>query len=60
LADGIVVTSSHNPPEMADLSTTPPSGGPADVDATNWIQDRANGLLRDGMAQVKRTPLRQH
>jgi phosphoglucomutase len=56
LADGIVITPSHNPPEDGGIKYNPPSGGPADVDATNWIQDRANGLLRDGMAQVKRTP----
>jgi phosphoglucomutase len=56
LADGIVVTPSHNPPEDGGFKYNPPNGGPADVDATNWIQDRANGLLRDGLAEVKRTP----
>jgi phosphoglucomutase len=56
LADGIVVTPSHNPLEDGGFKYNSPNGGPADVDATNWIQDRANGLLRDGMAQVKRTP----
>jgi phosphoglucomutase len=56
LADGIVITPSHNPPEDGGFKYNPPNGGPADVDATNWIQDRANGLLRDGLAEVKRTP----
>src|SRR5262249_51375473 len=56
LADGIVITPSHNPPEDGGFKYNPPNGGPADVDATGWIQDRANGLLREGMAQVKRTP----
>jgi phosphoglucomutase len=56
LADGIVVTPSHNPPEDGGFKYNPTNGGPADVDATNWIQDRANGLLRAGMAAVKRTP----
>jgi phosphoglucomutase len=56
LADGIVVTPSHNPPEDGGFKYNPPNGGPADVDATNWIQDRANGLLREGMAGVKRMP----
>jgi phosphoglucomutase len=56
LADGIVVTPSHNPPEDGGFKYNPPHGGPADVDATNWIQDRANGLLRDGLGLVKRTP----
>jgi phosphoglucomutase len=56
LADGIVVTPSHNPPEDGGFKYNPPNGGPADVDATDWIQDRANRLLREGLAQVKRTP----
>jgi phosphoglucomutase len=56
LADGIVVTPSHNPPEDGGFKYNPPNGGPADVDVTKWIQDRANGLLRDGMAGIKRTP----
>src|SRR5205807_1899345 len=46
LADGIVVTPSHNPPEDAGFKYDPPNGGPADVDVTGWVQDRANELLR--------------
>ncbi len=54
LADGIIVTPSHNPPEDGGFKYNPPSGGPADTDATGWIQDRANALLRAGNAGVKR------
>jgi phosphoglucomutase len=54
LADGIVVTPSHNPPEDGGFKYNPPHGGPADVDATGWIQNRANALLRAGNAGVKR------
>jgi len=54
LADGIVVTPSHNPPEDGGFKYNPPSGGPADTDATGWIQDRANALLRAGNTGVKR------
>jgi phosphoglucomutase len=57
LADGIVVTPSHNPPEDGGFKYNPPNGGPADVDATGWIEDRANQLLRGGNAGVKRVPL---
>jgi phosphoglucomutase len=55
-ADGIVVTPSHNPPRDGGFKYNPPNGGPADTDVTNWIQDRANGLLRGGNAEVKRIP----
>ncbi|RAI35514.1 phosphoglucomutase (alpha-D-glucose-1,6-bisphosphate-dependent) [Rhodoplanes serenus] len=57
LADGIVVTPSHNPPEDGGFKYNPPHGGPADTDATKWIEARANALLRDGNRDVKRMPL---
>jgi phosphoglucomutase len=57
LADGIVVTPSHNPPEDGGFKYNPTNGGPADTDVTKWIQDRANELLRGGNAGVKRVPL---
>jgi phosphoglucomutase len=56
LADGIVVTPSHNPPEDGGFKYNPPSGGPADTDATGWIQGRANELLRRNNAGVARVP----
>src|SRR6266481_6708648 len=56
LADGIVITPSHNPPEDGGFKYDPPNGGPADVEATRWIQDRANDLLRTGNVGVKRVP----
>jgi phosphoglucomutase len=56
LADGIVVTPSHNPPEDGGFKYNPPNGGPADADATQWIEERANRLLRDGNTGVKRVP----
>ncbi|MGH7388092.1 MAG: phosphoglucomutase (alpha-D-glucose-1,6-bisphosphate-dependent) [Candidatus Rokuibacteriota bacterium] len=56
LADGIVVTPSHNPPEDGGFKYNPPHGGPADTDATGWVQDRANELLRGGNAGVRRVP----
>ena len=56
LADGIVVTPSHNPPEDGGIKYNPPNGGPADTDVTKWTQDRANALLREGNAGVKRVP----
>jgi len=54
VADGIVVTPSHNPPEDGGFKYNPPNGGPADTDVTAWIQDRANELLRQGNVGVKR------
>jgi phosphoglucomutase len=56
LADGIVVTPSHNPPPDGGFKYNPPNGGPAETDATNAIAKRANEILRSG-ASVKRTPL---
>jgi phosphoglucomutase len=54
LADGIVITPSHNPPSDGGFKYNPPNGGPADTDVTDWIQDRANELLRAGNAGVRR------
>jgi len=54
LADGIVVTPSHNPPMDGGFKYNPPNGGPADTDVTGWIQNRANDLLKAGLAGVKR------
>jgi phosphoglucomutase len=57
LADGIVVTPSHNPPRDGGFKYNPPKGGPADTDATGWIAKRANDILRGGLKDVKRMPL---
>jgi len=54
LSDGIVITPSHNPPEDGGFKYNPTNGGPADTDVTQWIEDRANDLLRNGNASVKR------
>lgn len=56
LADGIVITPSHNPPRDGGFKYNPPNGGPADTDVTQWVQDRANELLRGKNAGVKRVP----
>jgi phosphoglucomutase len=57
LADGIIVTPSHNPPEDGGFKYNPPSGGPADTAVTRWVENRANELLRAGNAAVRRVPL---
>ncbi|MCC6611346.1 MAG: alpha-D-glucose phosphate-specific phosphoglucomutase [Burkholderiales bacterium] len=59
LADGIVVTPSHNPPPDGGIKYNPPHGGPADTDATGWIERRANALLEDDNRAVKRLPYAQ-
>jgi phosphoglucomutase len=57
LADGIVVTPSHNPPDNGGFKYNPPNGGPADVDATDWIEKRANALIEGNLKDVRRMPL---
>lgn len=57
LADGIVITPSHNPPRDGGFKYNPPNGGPADTDATRWIQDRANEIIRSGGLDIQRIPL---
>jgi len=59
LADGIVITPSHNPPEDGGFKYNTTNGGPADTDVTRWVQDRANELLRAGNSGVKRIPYAQ-
>lgn len=56
LADGIVITPSHNPPEDGGFKYNPVNGGPADTDITSWVQNRANEILRGNNAAVKRIP----
>ncbi len=56
LADGIIITPSHNPPEDGGLKYNPPNGGPADTDITHWIENRANAILKRIYADVRRLP----
>jgi len=56
LADGIVMTPSHNPPEDGGFKYNPPSAGPADTTITRWVEDRANALLAGGLREVSRIP----
>jgi phosphoglucomutase len=59
LADGIVITPSHNPPDNGGFKYNPSNGGPADTDITKWVENRANALLEGGLREVKRMPLAQ-
>ena len=56
LADGVVITPSHNPPEDGGIKYNPPNGGPADTDITGWIEKRANALLEEKNRSVQRMP----
>lgn len=56
LADGVVITPSHNPPTDGGFKYNPPSGGPADTGVTRLIQERANAILAEGLRGVRRTP----
>ena len=57
LADGIVITPSHNPPRFGGFKYDPPHGGPADTHVTKWIEQQANTLIADGLRAVARVPL---
>ena len=59
LADGIVITPSHNPPEDGGFKYNPPNGGPADTTATKWIENRANEIIATGLTTIKRIPYAQ-
>ena len=58
-ADGLIITPSHNPPQDGGIKYNPPHGGPADTDATGWIEQRANALLAEGGAGIKALSLEQ-
>src|SRR6202048_466530 len=60
LADGIVITPSHNPPEDGGFKYNPPTGGPADTDVTGWVQEEANRLLGEGLDQIRRSSPEVH
>jgi phosphoglucomutase len=57
LADGIVITPSHNPPQYGGFKYDPPQGGPADTHVTDWIEQQANAFLTDGLREVRRVTL---
>jgi len=57
LADGVVITPSHNPPEDGGIKYNPPHGGPAEAGITAWIEEAANRALADGLREVRRTPI---
>jgi len=59
LADGIVITPSHNPPDNGGFKYNPTNGGPADTDITKWMENRANAILEAGLKDVKRLPFAQ-
>jgi phosphoglucomutase len=56
LADGIIITPSHNPPDDGGFKYNPPNGGPAEQDITKWIESTANGFLENNLADIKRIP----
>ena len=57
-ADGVVITPSHNPPRDGGFKYNPPTGGPADTNATKWIENEANRLIEGGLKEVQRVPLK--